>query len=116
MNKDSLAYALGQVDARYILEAYPLESETTCKRRQRRWGMIVACLILTILLVAVVAVASGILDPLASYVQGEDDEVYLKEILGDSKCECSTPVAVADICKRITPVNAKRSYSGDKYS
>jgi len=85
MNKDSLAYALGHVDTRYILEADPLESETTCKRTPHKWGMIVACLILSILLVAVVAVASGILDPLASYVQGEDDEVYLKEILGETK-------------------------------
>ena len=82
MNRENIAYALGQVDEKYIVEA---ASSTTVKVRKyrRKWGAIAACLTLAVILGASVAVATGMLDPLFSYIQSED-EIYLEEILAPS--------------------------------
>ena len=79
MNKENIAYALGQVDEKYIVEA---ASSTTVKVRKyrRKWGAIAACLTLAVILVASVAAATGMLDPLFSYFQSEE-EIYMEEIL-----------------------------------
>lgn len=82
MNRENIAYALGQVDEEYIVEA---ASSTTVKVRKyrRKWGAIAACLALAVILGASVAVATGMLDPLFSYFQSED-EIYMEEILAPS--------------------------------
>ena len=82
MNRENIAYALGQVDEEYIVEA---ASSTTMKVRKYRskWGAIAACLTLTVILVASVAAATGMLDPILSYFQSEE-EIYMEEILAPS--------------------------------
>ena len=82
MNRENIAYALGQVDEEYIVEA---ASSTTVKVRKYRskWGAIAACLTLTVILVASVAAATGMLDPILSYFQSEE-EIYMEEILAPS--------------------------------
>ena len=83
MKKDSIAYALGQVDEKYIMEAV---SKTGMKMRRRstKWGIIAASLILTVVLGATAAVSAGLLNPLFSYFQGED-EMYLEDILAPAE-------------------------------
>lgn len=82
MKKDSLAYALGQVDDQYIMEAAPNAANKT-RKYGLKWGTIAACLMLAVILGASVAVAVRILNPLFSYFQTED-EIYLEEILAPS--------------------------------
>lgn len=79
MKKDSLAYALGQVDDQYIMEAAPNAGNKT-RKYSLKWGTIAACLTLAVILGASVAVATGMLNPLFSYFHSED-EIYLEEIL-----------------------------------
>ena len=79
MRNDSIAYALGYVDAQYILEAE--ENAVPARRSRIRWVLIAACLILAALLAATVAIATGILDPLLAYYIRGDAENYLGEIL-----------------------------------
>lgn len=78
MRNDSLAYALGNVDPQYILEA---EEALPVRRSRIRVALIAACLILAVLLAATVAIASGVLDPLLAYYMRGDTENYLEEIL-----------------------------------
>ena len=68
MKKDSLVYALGQVDDQYIMESAPNVVNKT-RKYSLKWGTIAACLMLAVILGASVAVAAGILNPLFSYFQ-----------------------------------------------
>lgn len=77
MREEQLADALGQIDPRYILEAAP---NPQASRRRFRWAAVAACLVLGVVLAASAAVATGLLDALQTYFQG-DTEPYLEEIL-----------------------------------
>ena len=99
MRNDSLAYALGNVDPQYILEA---EEALPVRRSRVRVALIAACLILAVLLAATVAIASGVLDPLLAYYMRGDTENYLEEILSaagsvsNEKMELRIEGAIAD--------------------
>lgn len=75
--EERLAYALGQVDPRYLLEAAPEEG---ARPRPVRWRGLAACLALALVLGASAAFAAGLLDPLGAYFEGET-EFYLEGIL-----------------------------------
>lgn len=77
MREEQIAYALGQIDPKYILEAAPRPQAST---RRFRWAAVAACLALVVVLAASAAVATGFLDSLRAYFQG-DTEPYLEEIL-----------------------------------
>jgi len=104
MKNDSLAYALGQVDDQYIMEAIP-NAGNKIRKYGLKWGTIVACLTLAVILGASVAIAAGLLDPLFSYFQSEG-EIYLEEILAPSdsvsnekiKLRMEGAIADEDVC------------------
>ena len=77
MREEKIAYALGQIDPQYILEAAPRPQSV---RRRFRWAAVAACLVLAVVLAASAAVATGLLDSLRAYFQG-DTEPYLEEFL-----------------------------------
>lgn len=75
--EERLAYALGQVDQRFLAEAAP---EERMRPRRIRRGVWAACLALALILGASAVFAAGLLDPLGSYFEGKT-EFYLEEIL-----------------------------------
>lgn len=79
MRNDDIAYALGCVDAQYILEAADTASGN--RRHRIKWSAVAACLILAGMLTISAAIATGMLDSLLSYyIQGETEN-YMEEIL-----------------------------------